>query len=148
MSLLCHVWILSFYPCVYHSNKKATTDLTITSEFKAKERDWGTIPAISGILKEEGKSFPRIVLSELTLCLLDQKWIMWSLLDSKRYDKGRNLSTTNDLVQWFLNLAAHLYQWLSTGVLKYERYMLVLWLGKKWKTVIDKNQKILLVIPD
>lgn len=139
-SPLCHVWLVSFLSlCLsHHSNKMATTESTVTSEFKAEERDWGTISAMSGILKEEGKSFPRIILSELTSCLIDQKRIMWSLPDSKQCDKVRNLSTTYDLVRWFLNLAAHLYRWLSTSILKYERYVLVLWLGKKWKTVIDK----------
>lgn len=138
-SLLCHVWIVTFYPCAYLITvTRRLQESTVTSEFKAEERDWGTISAMSGILKEEGKSFPRIILSELTSCLIDQKQIMWSLPDSKQCDKVRNLSATYDLVRWFLNLAAHLYRWLSTSILKNERYVLVLWLGKKWKTVIDK----------
>lgn len=72
---------------------------------------------------------------------------MWLPLDSKLCDKGKTLSTTNDLDQWFLNLTVHLGQWLSTSILKYEIYVSVLWLGKKWETVIDKIV-ILLVVSD
>lgn len=97
------------------------------------------MPTMSGILKERSKSFPIIILlKKLTLCLIDQKWTMWSTLDSMLFDKRRNLSTTNDLDQWFLNLAAHLGQWLSTRILKYEKCVSVFWVGKKWETVIDK----------
>lgn len=70
---------------------------------------------------------------------------MWSPLDSKLCDKGTTLSTTNDLDQWFLNLAVHLGQWLSTSILKNEIYVSVLWLGKKWETVIDKIVILLVV---
>lgn len=65
------------------------------------------MPTMSGILSEK-ESFPRIILlKELTLYLIDQKWIMWSPEDAKLCNKGKNLGTTNDVDQWFLNLATH-----------------------------------------
>lgn len=61
---------------------------------------------MSGILKEESNNFTRFILLEVTLYLNNQKWIMWSPLDSKLRDKRKNLGTTNDLDQWFLNLTS------------------------------------------
>lgn len=58
------------------------------------------MPAMSGILKEERNTFPRIILLEVTLYFINQKWIMWSPLDSKLCDEGKNMSATKDLDQW------------------------------------------------
>lgn len=55
---------------------------------------------MSGILKEERNTFPRIILLEVTLYFINQKWIMWSPLDSKLCDEGKNMSATKDLDQW------------------------------------------------
>ena len=35
---------------------------------------------------------------------------MWSPVDAKLCNKGKNFGTTNDVDQWFLNLATHLGQ--------------------------------------
>lgn len=63
---------------------------------------------------------------------------MWSPVDAKLYSKGKNLGTTNDLDQWFLNLATHLGLVVNQNF-KNEKYVSVLWVSKKWETVIDKS---------